>query len=530
MKKFQRFHITVLFLLMSWQLKAQPKATPAQLQKHDLAWLTTSADFDQSGMGKEQIDAELMKMVRNARERNTPNLELDLPINAKMLVYHGYKHPNETGLFAANPISRANNNTPELDTTVHIYQYGDFYISTEADGAVDQANVYYAIRAVNLLRMRYPEAFQTLFSATMQYTTEAPKFQAWVNSNKAFWIAFNENPGYIASNNTIFLGDGYFAAPNNAVGKYRNVALVNIDARNILGDQAGIGSRPVYNKPNPWDNYYCYMKEGLIESLNHEMGHNYIDLAYTYDDRFQKIRSARGRLNFSLAEEAAVLNTSIPYFMESGGFSQHLSDYYYRVTFDPNIATLRAANQLTEYGNVFTDMPVSDQVVKQVFKLPVLTTAQADTSNVLLVILEEHHVQDGFATNPRSQQGAPKIPAFKVASAIFTDGKGAEVKIFKETGSGNYMQIRHPGDLPRVDMRKPAGGVPANQLQPRCPENQQRAQPAAKSFTTRKAYAIKGRYRKADEIVGSAYLVKEVCVSEVEEHARKKVSLAQVLR
>lgn len=114
----------------------------------------------------------------------------------------------------------------------------------------------------------------------MNFATEKPKYKKWVNSNKAFWIAFNFNPDYIASNNTVFLGAGYFQAPNNSIGKYRNIALVNIDSKNIFGDLKPIVSRPIYKRGNNWDNYYAYMREALIESLIHEMGgHNYIDIA-----------------------------------------------------------------------------------------------------------------------------------------------------------------------------------------------------------------------------------------------------------
>jgi hypothetical protein len=326
-------------------------------------------NFIQTSISTKNIDLKIFKSISEQVSKNILNEEIETTINYKKLKYLGFIHPNKTGLFNANPISTLNKNTPELDKKLHVFNYDDFYISTEINNKQNRLNIYYTLRAINILKVRYKELYNVLFKNSKKFATKKPNYANWVNSNKAFWIAFNNNPTYIASNNTIFLGDGYFL--NSTIGKYRNVALVNIDSENILGKSQTIGSRPIYNQEKNSDNHLKYLKDGLIESITHEMLHNYIDLAYSYKESINKIKTSRANCNFKYAEENTVLNTSLSYFIKKGGLHKKLIEYYYLNTFDFNIETLRRTNQLNEFSKVFTKS-FKNKTWKDIFKLKLL--------------------------------------------------------------------------------------------------------------------------------------------------------------
>ncbi|UMB55098.1 hypothetical protein MKD41_06380 [Lutibacter sp. A64] len=350
-----------------------PSFTVAQLENNEilenLKSISSKNDFIQQSLSSTSIDSTIYSLITAQVNIGTLNEKIEIPFNHQKLEYLGFMHPNETNLFKANPISAQNNNTPELDKKLYIFKYEDFYVSLESKNNANILNLYYTLRAINIIKIRYPELYKNLFINSMEFKTKKPKYGNWVNSNKAFWIAFNTNPKYIASNNTIFLKDGFFS--NSQVEKYRNIALVNIDSENILGKSETIGSRPLYNKKKNSDNHLSYLRDGLIESIAHEMIHNYIDLAYTYNKSINEIKQNRGKLNFVLAEEIAVLNTSLPYFIKKGGLNKQVISYYYKNIFDYNIGILKKANLLNSYGAIFTK-EFADNNWKTIFKLNIL--------------------------------------------------------------------------------------------------------------------------------------------------------------
>lgn len=325
-------------------------------------------DFIQTSLSSTAIDVAISNLITEQVSAGALNSKIEIPYNHQKLEYVGFMHPNETNMFEAYPI--ASYNTSELNKELYIFKYDDIYISIESKSTKNILNVYYTLRAIDILKTRYPDLYKKLFTDTKEFFTESPAFENWVNSNKAFWIAFNNNPFYIASNNTVFLKEGNFSS-NTAIGKYRNVALVNINSLYISGSIELTGSRPLYNRTKDSDNHFSYLRDGLIESIAHEMLHNYIDLAYSYDETIYNIRKYRSRYNFTKAEEISVLNTSLPYFIEHGGLNEEVIDYYYETTFDYNIDILEDANQLNTYGDIFTeDFTGTDW--KKVFRLTVL--------------------------------------------------------------------------------------------------------------------------------------------------------------
>lgn len=300
-------------------------------------------------------------------------------------------HPNDTKLFHQNPVSATNSTS--INKKLHIYQYGKFFISTENDNAIDQRNIYYTLRAINILRYRFPKAYEKLYVETGSFATDRPKFAEWSNSNIAFWIAYNDTPTFIAKSYTSFVNWQGFpdvspltpGSRRRTINRYKNIVVTDIHAQNIMGNSPTIGSRPVYR--TFWDEdgnrsaeffYTFYMKDGLIETLVHEMLHRYIDYSYTFDEKTNKIRANRVDNNgneikdFTLAEEIAVVNTSLSYFLREGGLHEEVSFYYFREVFNPNIRTLTDKNLLIPFGKVFSDTVITSNNHRDVFRLSIL--------------------------------------------------------------------------------------------------------------------------------------------------------------
>lgn len=355
-------------LFLSAIVHGQPTASRQELDRHNLGWIKLSSDFDQTNLSTEQIDERISTLVRQAVSNKLLTAKIQVPINKKKLKYLGNIFPKETGLF--DFYTTWPNDLTHLNQKLYFYKYDDFIFSVEQDEALDQKNIYFAIRSLILLKERYGEMYSKLFVETKSYLSESPPFQSFSNSNKGFWIAFNTNPNFIASNNTAFLGAGYFPSPNNQIGMWSNIAVVNIHSTNILGQSNTTGSKPVYNKESSWDNYDLYMNEGLLVSIAHEMIHNYIDYAYTDIDEIFRIRIHRTNPNFILAEENAVVNTIFNYFGKKGGLMNSQSDYYYKTVFEPNIKTLIEDGQIKAYCKAFSCLePVADNY-KAIFLIP----------------------------------------------------------------------------------------------------------------------------------------------------------------
>ena len=356
--------------LISFSINAQTfNASNINLSQQHVPWIQSANDFNQENLTSAQIDLEISHIIKTAALNQVLTKDIETPINTKKLIYLGYKHPNNLNIFKQNPIS--SNNSSNINKTLHIYKYDQFYFSTETNSATDQTHIFYSIRAIEILKNRYTEAFQMLFTNTTFYQTDRPKFETFANANKAFWIAFNTHPIYIAESLTTFLQEGYFPNTDGVlVARYANIPVISIHSENILGTNNTKGSKPIYNKPTAQENYKLYMREALVETILHEMLHQYIDYAYPYNETISKIKHSRNLYAFNLAEECATMNTSLSYLMRKGGFSNTLFDYYYPTVFNYNITTLKNKNLLDSYRAIFNNSSAfSNKNLRDIFNL-----------------------------------------------------------------------------------------------------------------------------------------------------------------
>lgn len=325
-----------------------------------LDWIRSAQDFNQEELGSGEIDERIAQLVWKAVEEKQSTADIEIPINSKKMIYLGQKNP-----FELDDLKNASRNElRHYDSLLHIYKYGDVYISTQTDTKTDQQNVYYVARSLEILKTRYVEAYRKFFLDTKKFMSDEPKYGKYLNRNKAFWIGFNTNPREISSNNHFFITEQNTPLQNT---RSVNVAAMNFHELKILGRNAANGSRLIYKMSSDEDNYRLHMREGIIVSIVHEMLHNYILYAAGVSEQYQKASSLRGRNHSDLAEEATVVNTVYKYFDRKGGLLQNQPAYYYPAIFYSNLAEIRILGLLTEYAAYYSTLVPTDTNLSDVF-------------------------------------------------------------------------------------------------------------------------------------------------------------------
>jgi hypothetical protein len=357
------------------QLTLPPPPTEAALQKHTLDWIKTGNDFAQTSLDAPAIDREISSRIK-AYDREKPIVTFDVPLNTRKLVKPTrkiYKQFSPT----IGALNMAKNNGV-LDREAYFWRYGNIDIAVPGDTYTDQYNVYSVARALEILQYRYPRAYQKLFVEPMQFSAAAPNYGTpkWKNRFATILISFDGSPVPIAAGQTAV------ASPviENGIETYNNIAVVSLSNTNIRGEQES-GSKPLYNAA-PEENYVRYMREGLVETLVHEMLHRYIDYRNSYEEVYNTLFTTRDNLpggklfrGFqSLAttgEEAIVTTTSLHYFVREGGLQSNLL-FFYRGTLDVSITRLMNSSLAESYATLVDPDVKRGALFKDRLRLPIL--------------------------------------------------------------------------------------------------------------------------------------------------------------
>ncbi len=326
-----------------------PAPDAASLKGHKLEWVKTGNDFDQSKFAKaEAIDKEIEKRIR-AYDRETAIITFDVPINSERLSYVGEQKYIEFN----KQIGKLNKAQPKgpLDKAAHFWRYGDIDVAVPGDTYEDQLNVYSIARAVEILKYRYPSAYNKLFVETRDFAPTPPVYgnPKYKNKYSVLLFSFDTSPDPIAVGISA-VGNAVLA---NGVEEYSNVSVVSLHSSNIRG-AGDVGSGPIYMAPTPDENYVRYLREGLIETLVHEMLHRYIDYRHPYDTLFFNLYQARyadpSRESLRIrGEEAIVTSTSLHYFNREGGLQSKVP-FFYLTELNLSINTLWTASLLDYFA------------------------------------------------------------------------------------------------------------------------------------------------------------------------------------
>ncbi len=343
--KRSNFICCLLFLLVSVQSQSQklpcrvvefkPVGEPTQedLGKHDLSWIKTCNRFDQSRINADAIDAEIENIIKKY-DLETSIVTFDVPINMKRLV-----KPDGKKLFSAfDPAYRLDKLRDQpLNEEVYFWKYRDIDIAVGGDAYLDQYLVYSTARALEILRCRYPKAYQKLFVESRSFPQQAPTLGSFVNRFNRILISFqNVTKAPVAESGTVLVANEDLSGP---YGKYSNLAVVSFHQDNLLGKTA-FGSSVLYNKSAD-ENFIRYLKEGIVETLVHEMLHRFIETRRKVDELATIVTDARDEsLSLNLLwDEIFINNTSLHFFLREGGVQPPIL-LYYKGVLDGNIAAV----------------------------------------------------------------------------------------------------------------------------------------------------------------------------------------------
>ncbi|MBL9105982.1 MAG: hypothetical protein JNL82_33985 [Myxococcales bacterium] len=318
-----------------------PDVAGDALAAHDLAWvgceLTACGPDDAPGPGEPSVLCAPLDLA-------------DVP-----LTYLGHQHINATGAFTEADVV-APDNFSWLDGMRHIYRYDQhIYIMTVGDGPADQLEVYYAVRALEVLRTGYPEAWQQLLIKPFELPAEdVLDGFGWKNRLRSLVLSFDPSPFYIAAGLTI-LDTAPIKNMQSGLDEYNNVAAISLDSETILGTMPDIGSEPIYMKPTADENFLRYMREGAVETLVHELLHTRIDrlnsvdpgMNLLYDHRVDNDACAKWEL-----EEALVAAASLLLFRKLGGVGETYLDYY-DVVLEQNLTVVEACPDYADWQQLF---------------------------------------------------------------------------------------------------------------------------------------------------------------------------------
>lgn len=311
-----------------------PDVPADALAAHDLAWIGCEFTACDPGDGPGLLCA-------------------DFSLDGVDLEYLGVLHPNDTGAFTTDDVVSPEA-FPWLDGPRHTYKYaGNVYILTETDEPADQLDVFFTVRALELIAGR-PELAQPLLVEPLDYAPEPTLNNlAWKNRLRSVILSFDTSPLYIAAGLTILDAD---PGKMGNLDLYSNVAAISIDRETIRGTLPDLGTGPIYGEPNADENFLRYLREGLPETLVHELLHTRVDRLNSVDPAMNTLYFHRGEINacapFEL-EEALVAATSLLYWREDGGLSDTYLDYY-DVVLDQNLAIVAQCPEAAAWSQQFS--------------------------------------------------------------------------------------------------------------------------------------------------------------------------------
>lgn len=316
-----------------------PDVPADQLAAHDLQWV----GCEYTACGPED----------SPRPGEPSLLCWPFTISGAPLEYLGHMHVNDSGAFSTDDIV-APDNFGWLDGTRHIYRYDQrVYIMTEGDAPADQLDVFFTVRALELLRSEHADVYQTVVTDTEQ-VVPGPTLpgKGWKNRLRSVVISFDTSPLYIAAGLSVL-----DAAPVTMMNLdvYSNVAAISIDRETILGSMQDVGTRPIYQRPEDDENFLRYLREGLAETLVHELLHTRVDRLNSVEEAMELLYDRRGDpdacAKFYL-EETLVAASSLLHFRESGGLSDTYIDYY-DVVLEGNLKIVEACPDFAMWEQIF---------------------------------------------------------------------------------------------------------------------------------------------------------------------------------
>lgn len=340
--------------------------------------IKTLKDFDQSGLTEQEIDKKIEELISG----NAIG-EFETPINQKKLKYIGIKNPKEIIDFDVPAYER---DMPMINKNLEVFSYDGVWILVGDKGQKNLLNVFFASRAIQILKYKYPEAYDYLIhpdQVELGYKKLGPNDYKPILNKLVPIISFDKSPTKIAGSlwNRVFAKEP--TRVYEGIKSYENTlnALTSINYET---------SRPkeIYGQTDSLKNYWLYLREGLIESIAHEFTHHYVTNFRNFDKKGDHVYNKRydqSDKSFSFdAEEAIVINTIETYFVKKGGLSQELINFNLNIKYKNKKEVL---NNMTVEANKkrFEDLknlsPSTSTSFDEVYRLDFFLYNSPESSN-----------------------------------------------------------------------------------------------------------------------------------------------------
>jgi len=302
---------------------------------------------------------------------NKQLIDYSFKINIEKIKALGFKNIDSLNLLGKDKPTSISSVIKNVKGQFFNFEYDDIFIiqtQSNADLATLNSNpkqnceLYYTIRAIEILKHRYNKMYQKLVESVVYPSLKKnalSKYNPWVNVYPKLIISFNQVSNDIAISGTYLDNSPLpFSVNQQPFSLYENFPVISINPELIKGNNKKKGSYPIYKFSNSESNYLQYLKEGLLHSICHELIHRYIDIKnnekgtiYNYL-AFGKGRANKENVNYDVKlynlEEAIINQTLEVFFKEYGGMSSQILNYYAKVQAD----NLNAIDNLDEYQNV----------------------------------------------------------------------------------------------------------------------------------------------------------------------------------
>lgn len=257
-----------------------------------LGILNASSLFSSSALADISTNGPKLNLCELARKIKDSQL-IELCANIK---YLGFGTFGALNLIPKNlDIRLALNNDAsgrdEVSAERHDFEYDQFIISVKTDSQQNLDIILRTANALKKLKNSNRRAYEFI-RTTMTYPT-APSLSKnlWKNRNEQIIFSFDKTPVFIGASGTL-IGQ---ASNDHGIDFFRNYAIVSIDEETILGTDDNLGSKPIYKRQSPKDNYVLYMNDGLLFTMVHELVHQYISYRNSSSSLANAIYLARNR-------------------------------------------------------------------------------------------------------------------------------------------------------------------------------------------------------------------------------------------
>lgn len=272
------------------------------------------------------------------------------------------------------------NEYAEASSPGNIFQYDNITFISTYNAYEDQLYVYSIIRAMMIIKIKYPEVYKTLFLDTQQSPLQNSslikdiKPIANININKNYVFVIHQNNKKPANSTTTSYSVSYRRATEDFRTSDNNTHLIYINKSTLRNGGAYSLTNPLYPGLSQEDARIKFLFDGIAQMIIHERIHDYVSNNLTVnkflnyirndnslitgkpkkDDNGNEIKDSSGNTiidnsTYTFYEEPITTNTTNIIFAQYGGLSKEISSYYENLFKNTQLPEIK---KFTKYNDV----------------------------------------------------------------------------------------------------------------------------------------------------------------------------------